>query len=302
MDYPWGISGPAFLAMYIAGLVAMTGAALLVRWRVRRPRGAGTGHVDLAGVAFLAGGPRRVVEMSIAKLLESGGLRPSRGGQVAAVTGTAPHPIDASVLAETGPLPRQVDTVIRRVSGGPAVTAVGDLLVSQRLLVPPATARAVQRRAVVGLYLLLAVGVVRLVTGIVGDYPVDSLGVLLLLTAAITAVLRTRRVPARTVPGDEALAAARDTGWDQPHTSPSRAVAIAGGAGLVALGGLAAFPDAAIREALVVSATDGARSWAYTSSSGGGGCGSYSSCGSSGDGGGSGGSSCGGGCGGGGGD
>ncbi|HEY0637543.1 MAG TPA: TIGR04222 domain-containing membrane protein [Pseudonocardiaceae bacterium] len=291
MDTPWGITGPQFLALYSAGLVIAVGIAVFVRYRARRPAAPDERFppLDIAGLAFLAGGPRRVVEVAIARLIEVGALRPIRGGQVAAVTNYAPHPLDAAVLDETGPLPRAVSTVIRRATVNPVVTAIGDALVRQKLLLAPKAARRAQRRAVLALHLLLLVGVIRLINGVWRDYPVAYLAVLLALTLVLALVLGGKRLPARTVHGDDVLSAARD--GDQ-HLLLGPSAAMMGAAGVVALSGLALFPDGGIRQALAMNATSSGSSWAY---SGGGSSYIGTSCGSSSsDSGSSGGSSCGG--------
>ena len=311
MDEPWGLSGPEFLALYGAALVIAVTYGLLLRHRVRRPRPPEfVRPVDLAGLAFLTGGPRRVVEVAIARLIETGTLRPSRGGQIAAVAHFAQHPIDTAVLQQTGQVPRQLSDVIRRAAASPAVVAVGDALVDQRLLVAPSVARKVQRRAVLGLHLLLLVGSVRLVNGIMQDYPVLYLVGLLALTVVLTIVLRGKRLPARTVHGDAVVDAATDRDRANPWLGPS--LVLTGAAGAVVLGGLAFFPDLLVREALMTHAMANAQSqsWAYAST-GSSGCGYTSWSGSdgsgssgSGDSGGGGGSDSGGGgsnCGGGGG-
>ncbi len=308
MDDPWGLSGPTFLALYGAALVIAVGYALLLRRRIRRPAPPESVRpVDLAGLAFLKAGPRRVVEAAIARLIETGALRPSRGGQVTSVGHYAPHPIDAAVLQQTGQLPRPLDTVIRRAAMSPAVTAVGDALVAQRLLIAPSVARSVQRRTVLGLYLLLLVGVARLVNGIMRDFPVLYLAGLLVVTLAAIVVLRRLRLPARTVHGDRVVAAATGGPMDHDRGSPwlGPSLVLTGAAGVVALGGLVMFPDLLVREALMTHAMAQAQaqSWAYAST-GGGSCGytmwsgsesNDSGSGSSGGGSDGGGSSCGGG-------
>lgn len=233
--------------------------------------------VDLAGIAFLTAGPRRVVEVAIARLVETGALRASRGGQIAAVAQHAGHPIDAAVLYDTGHLPRQLDTVVRRVAVNPAVTAVGDALVAQRLLIAPSTARAVQRRSVLALYVLLVIGVVRLANGLMRDYAVGYLIGLLALTLLAIVVLHRRRLPARTVHGDRVVRAARrgpQSAGSNPWLPPT--LGLASTAGVVALGGLMLYPDVLVREQLAVQAvTQSSSSWGYSGSD------TYSSCGSS---------------------
>jgi uncharacterized protein (TIGR04222 family) len=317
MDRPWGLSGPDFLALYVAALALLVTYGVLLRVRVRRPaRPDAVRPVDLAGLAFLIAGPRRVAEVAIARLLETGALRAARGGQVSAATAPAGHPIDAAVLYEAGHIPRPLDEVVRRVAAGPPVTAIGDALVAQRLLVAPSTVRSVRRRSVLGLHLLLVVGVVRLINGLVQEYAVGYLIGLLILTVIVSLVLSSRKLPARTVHGDRVVRAARSagtTGRAAPNPWLAPAMAMGGAAGLVALGGLAFYPDLMVRDALVTQSMlhSQSQTWAYSSgsscsmyagsdSSGSGGGGSSDSGGGGGSDGGGGGGGCGGGCGGGG--
>lgn len=73
MGHPWGISGPSFLLLYGAVLaVAVVLVAILYR-AVRRPYGAKPepdGDVNI--LAYLCGGASRVVETSLAQLIEQG--------------------------------------------------------------------------------------------------------------------------------------------------------------------------------------------------------------------------------------
>ena len=315
MGQAWGLTGPEFLALYGAGLVLALGWAALVRWRVRRPQEPVSWQpLDVAELAFLVGGPGRAAEAAVARLVEAGRVHAARNGQLTRAAGhTAHDPLDAAVLRELDRAPRMTGTVLRKVTASPAATAIGDRLVQQRLLVAPAAARSARRRAVAGLYLLFLIGLVRLGDGVWHDRPVGFLAVLLVLTVALAIPLRNRRVKARTVHGDRVVASAQGGNGHQP-SSRLHPAALAGAAGLVALGGLAAFPDVAVRVVLVEStaaatmAVAGASSsWSYIggaayagcgsgggSSDGGSSSGGGASCGGGGGGGGGGG--CGGGC------
>lgn len=318
MNYPWGISGPVFLELYLVGLAVALAFAVVVRARVRRPPEPSPGQwVTVLDLAFLSGGPQRVVESAIARLVDTGMVRTSRGGMLTAVDGASTgDPVELAVLREIGAKPRSVATVVRKAARSKAVTRTGDGLVEQRLLVAPAAAREAQYRAVIGLFLLLAVGVARVVVGVRGGYPVTFLVMLLAGTAVLLFVLVKRRIQARTVYGDRVLAAARSGPSDVPNAwlSPAAATGLAGAAGAVALGGLLVYPELAVRDALVatgggaLSGTTGAGAWAYQSGSSCSGCSaapsswsgsdsSGSSCGSSSGSSCGGGGGCGGGCG-----
>src|SRR5919107_1098499 len=131
MGYPWGISGPDFLALYVAALIVVVGVAVLARIKVRRPPSAPPAQrVGLPELAFLAGGPRRVVETAVSALLESGSLRPTRDGRLNAIAHTVGDTpgrdaVERAVLREIGAKPRSVFRVLSKASGSAAVTKIG---------------------------------------------------------------------------------------------------------------------------------------------------------------------------------
>jgi len=145
MQRPWGLSGPEFLQLYWIGLALAVLVAIIVRVRVR------AGHssqlvrsLDMDELAYLAGGPRRVVETSIARLLTAGELRTSRRGTVQ-VTSTAQslNPVDRAVIADSQRYTnRTVNLMIPAVARDGAVTAIGGRLEEMGLVVNPAVAKA----------------------------------------------------------------------------------------------------------------------------------------------------------------
>lgn len=281
MSQPWGISGTQFLVLYGIALVVAFGYALLLRWRLRRPQGPLPPlQVNVDELAFLVAGPGRAAEAAIARLVESGRVHVSRQGLLTAGVLTSSDPVEAAVLRVIEHTPRRGSYVIRKVTGSGAVSAISDRLVEHRLLVEPS---AIRRRALLWLYLLMAVGVLRLVNGVRLGHPVGYLALLLLLTAALTIMLYRRGSRTRTRHGDKLCASVRASGANESNPWLRPSVALAGAGGSVALGGLAAFPDPTVRDALTAGTT---------TTGGGGGDGG---CGSSDSGGG-----CGGGCGGGG--
>jgi uncharacterized protein (TIGR04222 family) len=278
MGHPWGIAGPDFLRWYWIALAACLVFALVVRTRMRTARQGEPGRpLDLDEVAHLAGGPRRVVEVSVARLVEAGALRPSRRGTVQATGMPAVNPVDQAVLADAGRhRHRTVTLLVNTVSRSPAVLGVAHRLVSVGMLVDPAASRARRRLAAAPLLVLLAVGVARWLNGVTIAAPVGWLTLQLILTAVIAVVLLKAPGVQRTARGDEAL--------DQTRTG-GHAALWGGAAGLVALGGLVAFPDATVRAALLpppsVSTSDSWTSGSSCSASSSSSCSSGSSCGSS---------------------
>ncbi|SER31448.1 TIGR04222 domain-containing protein [Lentzea xinjiangensis] len=293
MQRPWGLSGPEFLQLYWIGLALAVLVAIVVRVRARAGHSAQpVRSLDMDELAFLAGGPRRVVETSIARLLTAGELRTSRRGTVQ-VTSTAhsPNPVDRAVIADGQRYTnRTVSLMIPALAADEAVTAIGRRLEDMGLVVNPDVAKSALRKGSLALWVLLAIGVSRWVNGIAIGAAIGWLSVQLVLTGALIFLLMRRGKHIRTGKGNRVLDEAR--GSRGRSAAPDEA-AYAGAAGLVLFGGLAVYPDLAVRSSLLAS-SPGAAGYSgtgygagATSSS----CSSGSSCG--------GGGGCGGGCGGG---
>lgn len=297
MQRPWGLSGPEFLQLYWIGLALAVLVAIIVRVRVR------AGHsnqpvrsLDMDELAYLAGGPRRVVETAIARLLTAGELRTSRRGTVQ-VTSTAKsvNPVDRAVITDSQRYTnRTVNLMIPAVARDGAVTAIGRRLEELGLVVQPDVAKSALRKGSIALWVLLAIGVVRWVNGLAIDAPVGWLTLQLVITGALIWLLTRRGKHVRTSKGNSVLDAARTTSTHRAAT-PDEAL-YAGAAGLVLFGGLAVYPDLTVRSSLLASSAGSSGGYAGSSyggcSSSSSSCSSGSSCG--------GGGGCGGGCGGGG--
>jgi uncharacterized protein (TIGR04222 family) len=286
MDHPWGISGPAFVAYYGVALLVALGTAVYLRRRARHPRLAEPLPVgDWNVVAYLVGGPRRVVETALARLVEQDAVRVTRKGMVTRTTKTVPDPLDQEVLDQLGGLTRRVYDVIERAAGLRAITALDRSCAAQRLTYDEGLAR---RSGLTALYLLLAIGGVRLVNGMAGGYPVGYLVLELLVTGSSIVWVHTwgRRVNKRhTAHGQRVVYVAAESGET---------------AARVALGGVGAYPDQVIGSAMkstmyapyVPSAAKkrvhAATAGAAGATCGGGGSSGSSSCGGGGGGGGGG--------------
>ncbi|MBB5958331.1 uncharacterized protein (TIGR04222 family) [Saccharothrix tamanrassetensis] len=248
MERPWGLSGPEFLELYWIALAVSLAVAIAVRVCLRGARqGAPAGAPGLYDIAFLTGGPRRVVETSVASLIDSGALRPARDGAVRVVgTPVSDDPVDQAVLTDaTRYRYRTLALLFTSVSEQDAPRAVGDRLVEQGYLVAPRTAKRWLRRSVVPMALLGAVGVVRWVNGLAIGAPVGWLTLQLVLTGLLVALLRKARLVTRTALGSRVVAQARagesTGGW--------RMAGSAGNAEPVALDGFAAHPNIPLRAA-----------------------------------------------------
>ena len=118
---------------------------------------AGAHDLDLYDVAFLAGGPARVVDSALVALVRAGKLRIHAPGQLATADLTRRHPVEAAVLDAVGPTGhRSVDTIRWRLTDDDRLLAIGRRLRSAgligrvgalllRTLRPPAPTRAGRR-------------------------------------------------------------------------------------------------------------------------------------------------------------
>ncbi|WP_026425912.1 TIGR04222 domain-containing membrane protein [Actinokineospora inagensis] len=277
MDQPWGLTGPEFIRAYLVGVAFAVLLGVAVRIRARTGRVAGGDGLGVTELAYLAGGARRAVELSIARLLEQGKLRASRDGlTVVDGVGTVADRLDQAVIDEVRSRGRKstksVVTEVVRTSA--AVRDLADGLTRNGFLV--ARCRMWTRLSALPLAVVVVVGIARVVEGTTNDRPTGYLVGCLALTVMLTVGFFVNQVPARTYAGakwtDDTREALRRK---DPRVTE---YALAGATGAVLLGGLASHPDAEVTAAL-----GGGRQ----SGSGGYGCGGASSCG--------GGSGCGGG-------
>lgn len=90
---------------------------------------------DLYGVAYLAGGPRRVVETAVVALVDNGRLRVDRAtGRLHVVDDSRRQPVEAVVLDAVGPRGRSVWEIVWRARSDPRLAAVADGLARNGLL------------------------------------------------------------------------------------------------------------------------------------------------------------------------
>ncbi len=82
--------------------------------------------LDLYDIAFLAGGPARVVDTAVVALLRTGRLRLHSPGQLATADLSRRHPVEAAVLDAVGPTGhRSIDTIRWRVVEDDRLLEVG---------------------------------------------------------------------------------------------------------------------------------------------------------------------------------
>jgi hypothetical protein len=82
--------------------------------------------LDLYELAWLAGGPARVVDTALVALVRSGRIRAHSPGELATVELTRRHPVEAAVLDAVGPSGhRSVDTIRWRVAADDRILGIG---------------------------------------------------------------------------------------------------------------------------------------------------------------------------------
>ncbi|MFE7777207.1 TIGR04222 domain-containing membrane protein [Streptomyces sp. NPDC057445] len=298
----------------LVNLAVAVSSALLIRGLVTtRRRGPGGAVHDLMEVAFLNGGPARVVDTALAGMASDGRLVVGGPGIVAVQRAVANDPVERAVIEETNAAPSgALHTLRLAVMRSPAVQEIGDGLAARGLMIEPEALRPWRRWAVtqtVCSFLLLPVSIVATVMQYMAhegfsDIPFPF--VVKILPAFLGGFIVGLVCSANA--GHKVTAAGRRAVLDHRTV---HAYATDPGV-LVALNGLRALPDPVLREQLVAAARlvrtgharstgdDGSSSallmsqtvvWCAASTpgaggSGGGGCGGAggSSCGGSGGG------------------
>jgi hypothetical protein len=92
-------------------------------------------RLDVYDIAYLAGGPDRVVDTALVALVETGRIRVQPPGQLAVAESGRRHPVEAAVLDAVGTRGhRSVDVIRWRLGDDDRVLAVGRRLVAAGLL------------------------------------------------------------------------------------------------------------------------------------------------------------------------
>ncbi len=220
----WGITGAAFLVLYLAVLVAvLILSAIHRRILFSGTRGVSVDRLGPQQVAYLNGGERLAVYSALGGLRGAGAIA---GGP-------------DKTLYQSGPMPAGVtplDTAIYNAAGRrvrardvgrdewvvAALRQLREGLETQGLAVAPARARVARLWALAGAALFL-VGLARLVDGVQNDKPVGFLLVLLFVTIMATALLL-RKARRATHAATKGLSALRSRhAYLAPHQSPSYA-------------------------------------------------------------------------------
>ncbi|GGR84201.1 MULTISPECIES: TIGR04222 domain-containing membrane protein [Streptomyces] len=158
------------LALLATFAVVVSSVLLVVKAVVERSRrpspGPGVALHDLYEVAFLNGGPARVVDTALTALHADGRLAVGGPGIVAVQRAQANDPVERAVLQELAAAPNGALHVLREaVMRHPAVQEVGDGLAARGLLVPPHRLRPLRRWGLTqGIVCLIAVPLSMLLT------------------------------------------------------------------------------------------------------------------------------------------
>jgi uncharacterized protein (TIGR04222 family) len=243
------------LIIYVVASVAAVGWAVMVRWELRRPRrAAALRSLSIDEAAYLLGGPVRLVETAIVRLVDQETLRVSSSG-LARIAGAdlaeaRTNRVDAAVLRKLSQWrPTPVAAVSRDAVREPEFAAIRRGLADRGLVVG---GRMPRRRwlALAAVLVVFTVGAIWLVAAVGPRRPEGWLGACL-AAVAISPLWWTR----------EFRPADLTTGRGQRMTAQIRAGAAGTGlwsrpAGLVALGGLAAHPDPDLRTHLQSTTTE----------------------------------------------
>ncbi len=91
--------------------------------------------LDVYALAYLAGGPARVVDAALVALVQSGRVRVHAPGELAVVHPSRRHPVEAAVMDAVGTHgPRSVDTIRWRLAGDERLRDLERSLASAGLL------------------------------------------------------------------------------------------------------------------------------------------------------------------------
>ncbi|GII29792.1 TIGR04222 domain-containing membrane protein [Planotetraspora mira] len=250
------------LVAVVVAVLARNAASAFTRehHRIRSVSGFSRDDLTHYELAYLAGGPRRVINTAIALLVDRELVRVARGGRVTVVAGTVPpaDEVERAVLDLAAvPGGRSASEIRHEVAHAPAMTDLKLRLIATGLLLPDGALNgphATNTRLGRLVALAFAVTAVSLVVPIAGLLPWSPLAVGAVLVAGVTAAsgLRAHRRYARSLPslltrsGRDALQAAQTrnarTKAEPASLMADRAV-YTGVAGGVALYGLAEMPD-----------------------------------------------------------
>ncbi|MFJ1754424.1 TIGR04222 domain-containing membrane protein [Kitasatospora sp. NPDC088134] len=247
----WNIPFVVALALVVLTMSATTVLNRRSR-RVTDPQGLPGRGIPLLHAAFLAGGPRRVVDTVLVRMEREGRVVISRANRVT-VTDPAPRdPVEGVLItAVGGRAGRDLEVLRASVVGSPEVQGIGEALAARGLLRHPVALRAARRAWRLGLLVppallvLCAVAVAQWLSGPRpgSGFPPFALFVPLLIVTLVHLIVgrppRSRITPA----GRRQLLLMRGSSpWRPAGVSPEHAVLV----GAFALEGTSALADQAL--------------------------------------------------------
>ena len=287
MSQPWGLSGPQFLAVYAAAYAVLLATSLVVRRRLARGpnRPVDADHpLTIHEIAYLSGGPARVVDASVVALIDAERIRVSRGGTLTHLGGSGEDPVQQAVLRSFGKRGTvRLSAVAGEAHKAPEVAAVAARLHAAGLLLIPEQRLRLRWLTALPMVELTAVGIARWANGLRLDRPVGYL-VSFLVISVITTLNLAFWVPASspTTAGRRAVKRLRGEvrsagrGIPEPMAQASPYLLSAAALG-VALDGEEGLPDDTLRHTLFStpssSGGSSSSSGGDSSSSSSGGCG-----------------------------
>jgi uncharacterized protein (TIGR04222 family) len=193
MGQPWGLSGPQFLGIYAAAIVAVIIIVLLSRRAMRTVPGAlPARELSPHEVGYLSGGPRRAAEVIIAELAGTGALRVDSRGRI---TETGPG-IRSGQFADSfsrvwpqgmRPGGERTARVRDQLSADPRVRGIGADLRARSLLISQARLSRLRMVTAAAIAVLLIAGIARIIEGAGNHRPVSYL-IMLVIGAAVVGV------------------------------------------------------------------------------------------------------------------
>lgn len=279
MHDTWGLTGPQFIGIYLLLFFITLAVAIRLRLSARKLGGAHPVTPDLTAdeAAYLSGGARRLVDVSLARLVASGALRVSRGHRPQATGKAAESTMDGQVLtAVQDRKPAEgADTATKRLRASAELAMITDRLRHNGLLVTPDRERTARWRAMIAFAPILLLGALRLSDGVSNGKPVTYLIILLALTGFALLMIAVVPGPRATTLGQRALRKAQSGLPDRRTIAAADAdpLMAAGVLYLVALHGMSGHPDSAIASGLATGSGGSASGGGGCSGGGGGGCG-----------------------------
>lgn len=213
---PFDLTGGPFLALYSIVLLLAGALSLWLPAFLRAP--GRPGRIDnLDELAMLSGGPVRLADAAMARLLASGQLvQQGRGSFLAKSAVNGETAVERTILRSAQPATWPV--IIRAVM--PEVKAVERRLAAKGLMLESGTLFGLRLIAAAPLLLTLCFGMTKLIIGVERGKPVAYLAILLLVTVFLT-IARFGSVKATTGEGLDLLKRERERS-DRLRRAPMR--------------------------------------------------------------------------------